>query len=244
MRRVAAVQVAAEVHHLHGRERRLGPERVQVERLDALDRVAEEVDADRQPDLVAAVLAGQVDVDDPPADGEVAGHLDLLQAVVAVLAQPDDQLLRLQVLPGLDRADDVLERVPRRHRLHERLDRRDQQIGLPAGGVPGHQLQAVATPAPRSSGPGCRPAPAPAAPRAGARRGTAANRRPGRRPRPGGRRPARPGGSAPAAATPGRPPRCCPTGRSRWRPTTPTAAGPGRGGAAQPTAARPPSRRW
>ena len=75
------------------------------------DGVAEEVDADRQADLVAAVFAGEVDVDDPAAHGEVAGHLHLLQPVVAVIAEPDDQLLRLQVLPGLDGADDVLERV-------------------------------------------------------------------------------------------------------------------------------------
>ncbi len=67
--------------------------------LDRFDLVAEEVDAGGQPDLVpdASNSPGEVDIDDPAADGEVARHFHLLEPVVPVLGEPDDQLLRLQV---------------------------------------------------------------------------------------------------------------------------------------------------
>jgi hypothetical protein len=44
------------------------------------------------------VLAGEIDVDDPAAHGEVAGHFDLIEAVVAMLGKPDDQFFRLERL--------------------------------------------------------------------------------------------------------------------------------------------------
>src|SRR4028118_537839 len=45
------------------------------------------------------------------AAGEFAGDLDLLEPVVPVVAEPDDQLLRLQLVARLERADEVLELV-------------------------------------------------------------------------------------------------------------------------------------
>ncbi len=82
-------------------------QRVEVEPLDRFDLVAEEIDAGRQADLVAGVgvLAGEIDIDDPAAHGKIAGHFDLIQPVVAMLGEPDDQLLRLQRHPWLERED-------------------------------------------------------------------------------------------------------------------------------------------
>ena len=122
-------EVALEVDHLERRERLERAEAVEVEALDRLDLVAEEVDAGGEADLVAGdvVVAGQVDVDDAAADGEVAGDFDLFEAVVAVLAEPDDQLLRLQLVARLEDPDELVELLARRHRLHQRLHRRDQE---------------------------------------------------------------------------------------------------------------------
>jgi len=73
-----------------------------LEALDRFDLVAEEIDANRQAHLLAihVEFAGEIDIDDPAAHREIAWYLDLLQAVIAVLGQPDDQLFRLRA-PGL-----------------------------------------------------------------------------------------------------------------------------------------------
>ena len=74
-----------------------GAERIEVEALDRFDLVVEEIDANGEADLVAGFreFAGEVDVDDPAAHGEIAGDFDLIEPVVAMLGEPDDQLLRL-----------------------------------------------------------------------------------------------------------------------------------------------------
>ena len=123
---LAAVgELALEVDQAKGVEIAERAECVEVEAFDRLDLVAEEVDTGGEADLV--VVAGQVDVDDPAADCEVAGDFDLVEPVVPVLGEPDDQLLGLQLVAGVDRADELLELTARRYRLHERLHRGDQE---------------------------------------------------------------------------------------------------------------------
>ena len=77
-----------------------GAECVEIELFDRFDLIAEEIDADRQADLVGFLfeIAGEIDVDDPAAHGEIARHFDLVETVVAVIGEPDDQLFRFEVV--------------------------------------------------------------------------------------------------------------------------------------------------
>ena len=77
---------------------------VEVEALDGFDLVAEEIDAGGKADLVAAgfEIAGEIDVDDSAAHGEIARHFNLVEAVVTMFRKPDDQLFRLKVIASLE----------------------------------------------------------------------------------------------------------------------------------------------
>ena len=105
------------------------PKRVEIEALDRFDLIAEEIDADGQADLLAGLfkIARQIDIDDSAAHGEIAGDFDLIQPVVAMLGEPDDQLLRLELLARLQSVSmSCVELLARGDRLHQRLDRRDE----------------------------------------------------------------------------------------------------------------------
>ena len=56
-----------------------------------------------RPTLFACFVkfAGEINVDDPAADREIAGHFDLFQPVVAVIGQPDDQLFGFEFVARL-----------------------------------------------------------------------------------------------------------------------------------------------
>ena len=92
--------------------------RVEIEALDRLDLIAEEIDAGGEADLVAGcfVLARQIDVDDPAANGKITRHFDLFETVVAVLGEPDDQFLRLQFLARLEGANEQIQLLAGRDR--------------------------------------------------------------------------------------------------------------------------------
>ena len=82
----------------------------------------------------------------PPAHREIAGPFDLVEPVVAVVGQPDDELLGFDLIAGGDRADGVFQLIARRQRLHDRLDRRDEHLSPrePAGRELRDDAQSVA----------------------------------------------------------------------------------------------------
>src|SRR5207248_1244977 len=102
-------QLTFEIQDLDGFDGLAGAERVEVEAFDGFDLVTKEIDADRHADLFAGFgeLAGKVDVDNASADGEIAGDFDLVEAVVAVLGEPDDEFFGLELLGGLEGAREL-----------------------------------------------------------------------------------------------------------------------------------------
>ena len=88
-------------------------------------------------------FAGEIDVDDAAADGEIAGDFHRFQPVVAVLGEPDDELFGRRRLPGPQRQDIFAELISRRDGLHEGLDgsHQGQRCAGGTGGEVGQKLE-------------------------------------------------------------------------------------------------------
>ncbi len=90
--------------------------------------------------------SGEIDIDDPAADGEVAGNLHLIESAVSMLGKPDDQFLRLKLLARLEGEHELSQLLWRWDRLHDRLDGSDQDAGIgpfAAGGEAGDEAEAI-----------------------------------------------------------------------------------------------------
>ena len=73
-----------------------GALRAGVEVADRLDLVAEKLHSQR-----VGVCVGK-NINDAPAAGKVAGHLDLVAFLETALAEPPDELVRIERLPYLN----------------------------------------------------------------------------------------------------------------------------------------------
>ena len=94
------------------------PLRLHLERLDRLQRIAEEVEAHRRR------AAGREQVEDAAAHCELARFHDGAAALIAHQCQPLRQVTHVDALAGRDRLDRALEECARRHPLQCGVDRR------------------------------------------------------------------------------------------------------------------------
>jgi hypothetical protein len=102
----------------------VGAHGLEIELDDGVDFVAEEVEADGD-----AVGAGDEDVDDAAADGEVAGLLDGVDSLVSGGVEPSDEVAGVKASAGCDLADDGGHVVGSGDALHESVDGCDDDAG-------------------------------------------------------------------------------------------------------------------
>ena len=91
--------------------------RLDVERLDALDRVAKKIEADR------CLTAGRKQVENTAANGEFARLHDGGRARIARQRQTAGQLAHIDALARRQNLHGVLDELPRRHFLQNRVHR-------------------------------------------------------------------------------------------------------------------------
>jgi hypothetical protein len=129
---------AADVHDTDSLQFVPRPQGVRIESANGLDLIAEEIHPNWEANFLPAHFeqAREVDVDNSAAHGEIAGHFHLIQAIVAMLGEPDDQFLDIQLLAISQVEDQILQLTSRGDRLHEGLNRCDQD-GRCVGGIPG-----------------------------------------------------------------------------------------------------------
>jgi hypothetical protein len=112
---------------------------LQIDLADRLDLVPEEIEAQRGLDGLGGPAprrgdraAGGEDVEDPPAQREVPGLLDGVQAAVAGVGEPPGERGRIERRTDLDRSHQAPDRRRRRRALHRRLDRARDHGRAPA----------------------------------------------------------------------------------------------------------------
>ena len=116
-------------------ERALG---FRVERADRLDLVAEELDADRR------VGVDGENIQDAPAEAELAGHLNDLDPRHPPVDKPGGEFLDGDRIPDADLAGPAVEHIRHRHRLEQRLDRRHDDPGRRIGAEGPEEAEAAA----------------------------------------------------------------------------------------------------
>ena len=95
--------------------------RLGIELADRLDLVAEEVDAD------GALLLGRVDIEDAPAQRDLAGHLDDVDFRVADREQVVDEHIRHVLFAGAESEREAVIEVTREESHTGRFDGRDDE---------------------------------------------------------------------------------------------------------------------
>ncbi len=106
---------------------------VGVEDAQRVDRVAEQLDADR------LVRGRRKDVDDAPAAGDLAGSANDVNAAVAQAHRGQHETIGGQFVPSTNHAAPGLPLIRGRERMQQRTDRQQQDIQLsPCKAIQGH----------------------------------------------------------------------------------------------------------
>jgi hypothetical protein len=107
------------------RHRAIRAHRLQIDLRHALQRVTKEVQPHRH-----TPAPGRKDIQDAPAERELTGLFDRFDARVARARQPLQQPSQVVLLAHAKRPHQALQALGRRHQLHQRLDRTDDDPGL------------------------------------------------------------------------------------------------------------------